>query len=256
MGRLLRMVVLSMILLSFPAVALSQTPDPEGGQLAPERPDPELTPPADSGDQRTTILREPLPSGTDAASVCGDPQGGGWVCVEPGERSTSTAEDEQSSAEDEGSSERAKPRARAAASYSFYRSNTVYYGIGSRQIGYLQHGRSLNFNGRQGQLAQSGNVLDGPAVRYDFQETIYRGTNHRVADKFRVIRPTGGRFTVGYVLQPTWYPYHRGNQYHAHFGLSFRASGVSNPGSPSGVFRAPQTNTPYYYCGSGRCRFP
>jgi hypothetical protein len=93
-------------------------------------------------------------------------------------------------------------------------------------------------------------------VRYDFRETIYRGTKHRVADRMRNIRPTRGRFSAGYILQPKRYAYHNGNQYHMHYGLNFRARGVSNPGSPSGTFGAPQTNTPYYYCGSGRCYFP
>lgn len=240
--------------LALPTLAESQEPPTRDAPSG----EPEMAPPPDGGGQRVTILPQPLGPGETAAAACGAPLGVGWSCEEPDDGSADDGSVTTSSAARAVHARQKGPRVRATrtSTYSFYRSDTLHYGIGGTEVGAFQHGRSLNFNGRQGQVAQSGNVLSGPALRYDFREVIFRGTGHgTVADSFRDIVPSAG-FSRTYVRQPDHFPYHHSDKYHLHFGVHFRAEGVNNPSSPDGTFTAAQTSTPYYYCGSGLCYFP
>lgn len=256
----LRAVCLAVLTLTFlfsvPALSMSQS------ERRPFQAEPQQAPPPNSSEQKTTILPpDQLGPNENAAPVCGGPPGVGWVCVEQDDAATGDPSANEVAAARRGAPPRSVTRrraeARAAATYSFHSSRTVYYGIGGTQIGSFQRNATVNFNARQGRVFQSGNVLTGRALRYDFQETTFRGGGHgTVANNFRDIRPAGGQFSTLFVAQPSHYPYHNYNQYHIHYNLDIRARGVSNPSSPTGTFAAPLVSTPYYYCGSGLCYFP
>jgi hypothetical protein len=146
--------------------------------------------------------------------------------------------------------------------FSRHYTNTAHYGIGRVEIGTFQHGRDLNFNGSVAQIWQSGNVFTGPALRYDFRMTIYRGLGHDTpVDSFRDIEPEGS-FSSGNTLSHVWFVKHHTNgPYHVHWRVIFRASGVNNPSRSDGTFISPVTSTPYYRCeldadGARICRFP
>lgn len=235
-------------------LAAGALPASSSGAVSPADTD-GLRKPNESGSQTFKVLS--ASPGRSAADECGTSGTVGWVCVGPEEQAATTAGPNRRVKYNARRRAMRRPLARAAVRYSDHTSRTVYYGIGLTQVGSFQRGTNLNFNGRQGQLYQSGNVLSGPALRYDFRETIYRGDGHDIiATEFQDIRPLNGAFSTGYVTQPTQTPYHHYNQYHIHFNTRFRASGVSNPSSGDGTFGAPGYNTDYYYCSSGQCQFP
>jgi len=208
--------VLSSLLVAAPAPAQVSTAS-EGAYADGES---EVSAPDDGEGQITEI------------GACGSshPAGTGWVCHDV----TASASDTQM--------------------YSWHRTNTLVYGIGNTRVGSFQHGRDLNFNGRQGQFWQTGRWRDGPALRYDFRINIYRGTGHGTrADNWSDVEPEAPAFSTGYVVSPTWFVYHHYNQYHAQYRVHFRAQGVNNPSTSDGTFRSTVTATPYYYCGTGNC---
>jgi hypothetical protein len=146
--------------------------------------------------------------------------------------------------------------------FSRHYTNTAHYGVGPFEYGTFVHGRDLVFNGRRAQIWQSGNVLSGPGLRYDFRMRVYRGEGHsNPVDSFRDIEPEGS-FSTGNILSRTWFvPHHTRGPYHVHWRLIFRASGRTNPSRADGTFITPVTATPFYNCdldadGERICRFP
>jgi hypothetical protein len=159
--------------------------------------------------------------------------------------------------------------------YAFHRTN-----IASLQVlffnplhleiwGNFHHGRNVVFGTRPwvGQIWQSAEHINGPALRYDFQMKIYRRTlagRDRVVDSFQDTVPNPPAFSSsGEDQSRSWFvPHYSEGPYRVRFLLIVRSSGRPNPNTADGRWvLVPRTTTPWYRCEEGagdvrHCKFP
>jgi hypothetical protein len=158
--------------------------------------------------------------------------------------------------------------------YAFHRTNIaslqvlVFNPLHLEIWGSFHHLRNVVFGERPwfGQIWQSAQYINGPALRYDFQMKIYRRTlsgTVRVVDSFQDTVPNPPGFSTDNEQNRTWFvPHYSEGPYRVRFLLIVRAKDKSNPNTADGRWvLVPTTTTPWYRCEiSGevevrRCKF-
>lgn len=190
------------------------------------------------------------------------PDGQGWVCYDATPNPTTLPPEMQAVKPPIASLARHRkgrqPQARVANTYNWSFNQSGEYGIGSTLVGQLQTVASISFNGRQGRVNSSQQVLHGPAVRIDFRADAYHDDSALTwADGIRAILPSAPSVTTARISMPQWLPYFHGIAYFLSWNWYVRASGVNNPSSADGTFHAGPIHSPTFHCvdSLGSCYF-